>query len=248
MIPVAGGKDKDSLRLFTERCKVEIEKGHLICIFPEGMLSRNGQLMPFKKGIEHISKVTGAPIFPVHIDNVVGTPLSYKTGTSNLYGFNIKTLRKKVFITVDKALPSSASAFELRQSIKELEVKNFANRTKKLSAIEAANVAKKQVFKRGDVFTEIKDVHFEQIVVNTPNYTIKDLMGNQHEFVGSKENSAGKPLPGVTIAIKDDKQNDLPAYAQGKVFFKHAFDKSMEWLETEYVGFLDESGFLQLSK
>ncbi len=248
MIPVAGGKDKDSLRKFTEKCKVEIDNGHLICIFPEGMLSRNGQMMPFKKGIEHIAKCTNAPIYPMHIDNVVGTPLSYKTGTSKLYGFNFKTLRKKVFITVDKALPSSVSAFELRQAIKELEVKNFAKRTQKYEAVEAANLAKKQVFRKGDFYEEIKDLKFEQIVVNTPNYVIKDLMGNDYEFIGTKENSCGKPLPGATVAIKDENNNFLPAYAEGKVFVKHAFDKSMQWLETEYRGFLDESGFLQLAK
>ncbi|MCX6180776.1 MAG: MFS transporter [Bacteroidetes bacterium] len=244
MIPISAGKDKDSLRAFTNRCKTEINNGHLICIFPEGMLSRNGQMMPFKKGIEHISKATNAPIYPMHIDNVVGTPLSYKIGTAKQYGFGLKNLRKKVFISLGKAISSPVSAFELRQAIKELEVNNFSRRTKELNAIEAANVAAQQVHRKGDVFQKIEDLELKDVVINTPNYTIKDLMGNDFDFIGTREDAAGKPLPGVTVTILDEQKKAVPANTCGQVFFKHAFTQSKEWLETEYYGFMDECGFL----
>ncbi|MFM7023737.1 MAG: MFS transporter [Flavobacteriales bacterium] len=246
MIPISSGKDKESLRAFTERCKTEVDNGHLICIFPEGMLSRNGQMMPFKKGIEHIVKATNAPVYPMHIDNVVGTPLSYKTGTSKQYGFGLTTMRRKVFITVGEAMNAPVSSFELRQAIKELEVKNFARRTQKLEALEAVNLSVKQVYRKGDASPKIEKIALEEVVINTPNYSITDLMGNQFDFIGTKENTAGKPLPGVTVAIVDEDKKVLPANSCGKVFFKHAFDQSLEWLETGYYGFMGECGFLVL--
>ena len=97
-------------------------------------------------------------------------------------------------------------------------------------------------------FQKIEELELKDVVINTPNYTIKDLMGNNFDFIGTKENSAGKPLPGVTVSIFDENKNALPANSYGKVFLKHAFTQSREWLETGYYGFMDECGFLVLAE
>jgi 1-acyl-sn-glycerol-3-phosphate acyltransferase len=144
MIPVGSNKSKQSLIDFTNICKQQVESGHVVCIFPEGQLSRTGQLLPFKKGIEHLAKQIDAPIIPLHIDNLVGTPLSYKTGTNAKYGFNRKTIKKTVTITVGEPITQHISAYKLRQTVKDLEVINFKKRTLKHTTAEGLVIAKKQ--------------------------------------------------------------------------------------------------------
>ncbi|MCA9401889.1 MAG: MFS transporter, partial [Candidatus Omnitrophica bacterium] len=69
-IPV-DGKDKPkeiirSLRLAKDR----LSAGELVCVFPEGQLSRTGNMLKFRQGIEVIMKGVEVPIIPVHIDRI----------------------------------------------------------------------------------------------------------------------------------------------------------------------------------
>ena len=49
-----------SLRAATEA----IRNGDLLCIFPEGQMTRIGQMLPFRRGMERIMKGVDAPIIP----------------------------------------------------------------------------------------------------------------------------------------------------------------------------------------
>lgn len=57
-----------------------IEQGELVCIFPEGGITRTGQLMPFKRGLMAIEEETSAPIIPVYLDELWGSIFSFAGG------------------------------------------------------------------------------------------------------------------------------------------------------------------------
>lgn len=54
-----------------------IEQGDLICIFPEGQLTRTGCLTPIRRGMELIARRAHAPVIPVYMDGVWGSIFSY---------------------------------------------------------------------------------------------------------------------------------------------------------------------------
>src|SRR5262249_26856481 len=54
--------------------------GELVCIFPEGGISRSGQLQSFKNGVLEIQRGTGAPIIPVYLDELWGSIFSFRGG------------------------------------------------------------------------------------------------------------------------------------------------------------------------
>ncbi len=54
-----------------------IENGDLICIFPEGQLTRSGCLTPIRRGMELIARRAKAPIIPIYMDGLWGSVLSF---------------------------------------------------------------------------------------------------------------------------------------------------------------------------
>lgn len=54
-----------------------IQDGDLICIFPEGQLTRSGCLTPIRRGMEMIARRAQAPIIPLYMDGLWGSILSF---------------------------------------------------------------------------------------------------------------------------------------------------------------------------
>lgn len=76
-IPVAPTKAKEAVRRTTERLK----SGELVCIFPEGQLTRTGALNAFRPGYELIARISGCPVVPVYVDGLWGSVFSHRNGT-----------------------------------------------------------------------------------------------------------------------------------------------------------------------
>ncbi len=51
--------------------------GELVCVFPEGHISRTGQLMEVKRGFEVIARKAGVPVIPAAIDGLWGSVFSF---------------------------------------------------------------------------------------------------------------------------------------------------------------------------
>ncbi|MCA9119063.1 MAG: MFS transporter [Planctomycetaceae bacterium] len=57
-----------------------LSNGELVCIFPEGAITRTGQLQAFKPGMMKILKGTSAPVVPVYLDGLWGSVFSFDRG------------------------------------------------------------------------------------------------------------------------------------------------------------------------
>ncbi|HDS1579433.1 TPA: MFS transporter [Stenotrophomonas maltophilia] len=65
-IPIAGAREDPALmqRAFDE-IDAALAEGELVCIFPEGALTRDGQMAPFKSGVEKILERRPVPVVPM---------------------------------------------------------------------------------------------------------------------------------------------------------------------------------------
>lgn len=73
-VPISTTKPREALRAAAESLK----KGHLVCLFPEGQLTRTGTLRELKRGFELIARQADCPIVPAWIDGTWGSILSFE--------------------------------------------------------------------------------------------------------------------------------------------------------------------------
>lgn len=116
VIPIADGNRREVL-LAIEKARQELKAGHVVCIFAEGMLTRTGHLLPFKKGFERIVEGLDVPVVPVHLDRVWGSVFSFKGGA-----FFWKMPSQFPYpVTVSFGAPlRSPGVFQARQAVMEL--------------------------------------------------------------------------------------------------------------------------------
>jgi len=123
-IPISSRGGKNDLEAFNRIVSERINQGEVVVIFAEGTVTRTGQLLEFKKGVEHIAKRIQAPIIPIHFFNVLGSPFSFKPGKSRIVGLRLRNLRRPILVRIGAPIAAPASAFMMRQRIKDLEMEN----------------------------------------------------------------------------------------------------------------------------
>lgn len=73
-IPVSPARAKDGIQTAVEA----LRKGQVVCIFPEGGITRNGSLRPFQGGFKLIASRAGVPVVPVYVDGLWHSVFSYR--------------------------------------------------------------------------------------------------------------------------------------------------------------------------
>ncbi|MCX8511792.1 MAG: AMP-binding protein [Chthoniobacteraceae bacterium] len=75
-LPVSPTHAKDAVRAAVEA----LRKGEIVCMFPEGEISRTGSLLRLQRGFELIAKRAQTPVLPVWLDALWGSIFSYSEG------------------------------------------------------------------------------------------------------------------------------------------------------------------------
>ena len=80
-IPIASRKeDPKVVEQAFDAVARALEEGSLVCIFPEGRLTPNGDLGPFRPGIERVVERTPVPVVPMALRGLWGSFFSRKDG------------------------------------------------------------------------------------------------------------------------------------------------------------------------
>src|SRR6202171_5184828 len=75
-IPIDSRHSRNAIRESAER----IAQGEIVCLFPEGQLTRSGTLLRLRRGYELIAHKANAPVVPVWLDQLWGSIFSFQGG------------------------------------------------------------------------------------------------------------------------------------------------------------------------
>ncbi len=115
-----------------------IRAGELVCIFAEKSVSRIGVLLPFRRELERIMEGLEAPIVPLCLDGAWGSIFSYQQG--RFFWKIPKRIPYPVTLSIGKAMPATATAFEVRTAIQELNTEAWPLRRKTMQPLHRAFV------------------------------------------------------------------------------------------------------------
>ncbi|HPO91647.1 MAG TPA: AMP-binding protein, partial [Victivallales bacterium] len=118
-IEVPDGHRTGAVKQMIQKTQEVLRKGEIVCIFPEGRLTRNGVMTEFKKGFKTlIPEDMDIPIIPVRLGLIWGSIFSYYYGKIKLRW--PMEFPHPASITIGKPVKKDISPFQLRQIISEL--------------------------------------------------------------------------------------------------------------------------------
>ncbi|MGB0897786.1 MAG: MFS transporter [Psychrobium sp.] len=123
-IPICSPKqDIDTYNRAFEQIQHELNEGELVCIFPEGKITKDGQLNEFRGGIEKILKNNPVPVVPMALTGLWGSFFSHKDG----HAFTTKPRRfwSRVGLIADEPIAAQdASANTLQTAVQSIITKH----------------------------------------------------------------------------------------------------------------------------
>ena len=136
VIPLPLESQPSELNRALRQARDAIRQGEVVGIFAEKSISRLGVLLPFQHEFEQIMEDVDAPIIPVCLDGVWGSIFSYQKG--RFFWKLPRHLPYPVTVSFGKALPASATAFEARSVIQELNTDAWSLRRKTMKPLHRA--------------------------------------------------------------------------------------------------------------
>ncbi|MGH9664156.1 MAG: MFS transporter, partial [Bryobacteraceae bacterium] len=113
-IPVGLNGPREMVYAIRE-ARQEIVRGHVVCIFAEGAISRTGNVLPFRRGFEKIAEGLDVQVIPVHLDRLWGSIFSFERG--KFFWKWPRRLRTPVTVTFGPPMPASTTAHQVRQAV-----------------------------------------------------------------------------------------------------------------------------------
>ena len=124
-IPIASAReDREILDRALEQIDAELENGNLVCIFPEGEITRDGHVGTFRPGIERIIERRPVPVVPLAIAGLWGSWFSRNRGGG------LRRIPGKLLARVDLRVAAAVRPAQVSAAGLEAIVRTLRGRTR----------------------------------------------------------------------------------------------------------------------
>lgn len=136
VVPISGGRSREAIETVSRL----IDAGEVVCVFPEGTISKNGQLSEFKRGFEKSARAAmSGVILPFYLRGLWGSRFSY--AKEKLKASRREGRTRDVLVAFGQPLPREASAEQVKQAVFELSVTSWQTHIATLPSLPAAWLA-----------------------------------------------------------------------------------------------------------
>lgn len=117
-IPIASARENPELlaRAY-DAVAAALADGELVCIFPEGKITANGDINPFKTGVTQIIQRTPVPVVPMALRGLWGSFFSRKGAPAMTRPFRRGLLSKLELVVGEPVSPEAATPEGLQQMV-----------------------------------------------------------------------------------------------------------------------------------
>ena len=129
VVPISRGQSRHALEGVTEL----LNAGEVVCLFPEGTLSKNAQLSEFKRGFELAAEHARGRILPFYQRGLWGSRFSH--ASDKLRQDRSRGRARDVVVAFGPTLPMDATAEQVKQAVFELSVSSWAAHVETLAPI-----------------------------------------------------------------------------------------------------------------
>ena len=167
VIPISSEQRPRDMLKSLQTASDAIKDGHVVCIFAEGQITRIGQLLPFRRGLERIMKDVDAPIVPIALDGVWGSLFSFE---KRRFIWKLPhRIPHPVTVSFGSPMSAHATAFEVRQAVQELQASAWHDRRDRMQPLHRAFVktARRVPFRLAMVGAQTPAVSFSGALVRT---------------------------------------------------------------------------------
>lgn len=105
-VPISATRAKDAIRAVATALK----EGEIVCLFPEGQITRHGMVNELRKGFELMARQGHAQVVPVYLDGLYGSVFSFQGG--RFFTKMPRHLRYPVTVHFGKALSVAEGSTE----------------------------------------------------------------------------------------------------------------------------------------
>ena len=136
VVPISRGGSREAIKTVARL----LDAGEVVCIFPEGTLSKTGQLSEFKRGFELAAReATSGVILPFYQRGLWGSRFSYASDKLKLNRGGNRT--RDIIVAFGPPLPLEATAERVKQAVFELSVTSWQTHVETLPTLPEAWLA-----------------------------------------------------------------------------------------------------------
>ena len=118
-IPIATAKEDPEIKdKAFDKISQCLENGEIVCIFPEGTLTKTGEINLFKRGLSQILTRNPVPVIPVALQGLWGSFFSRKHGKAMAHF--PRTFFSKIGVKAGEPMPPETPVEELEKIVKNL--------------------------------------------------------------------------------------------------------------------------------
>jgi acyl-[acyl-carrier-protein]-phospholipid O-acyltransferase/long-chain-fatty-acid--[acyl-carrier-protein] ligase len=132
VIPISGSNSKGSLAIINQRLK----QGEVVCLFPEGSISRNGQLAEFKQGFERCVEEVDGIILPFYLRGLWGSRFSRSSTKMQL--LRQSHLRRDIIVAFGEPMPINTQTSAVKSAVFDLSIDTWNSYTQSLPSLAHA--------------------------------------------------------------------------------------------------------------
>lgn len=115
VIPISSSKIRPKiLERALQSIRTHLQEGDAICIFPEGKITKNGEIGTFRPGVERMVEDTPVPVVPMALRGLWGSNFSRRPG-SFWKRFLYRPLRSPIQVVIGEPIPPELVTAELLQ-------------------------------------------------------------------------------------------------------------------------------------